>query len=386
MSVIRPRPPEDPLVHASRLAAEALAVHADRLAVIRDLLVANPGVDLAARVLAEYDTRRPASGLFAILAAARRMRDAVDRLVVVAGGGIAPATRLLVATCCHPFHDQLARGERGGRPRLSWLDAAAGNDEIRGLLDLLIPAGSPVDDLLDRWAIVAIDVPRDDSRQAALVDVLLAALEGAVERDPGRVAARVVPVAAGGGRLAGLASRLGCDATFIDLAELGGSQGVFTAAGLLPAAVAGIDVVRLLEGAAAMLRRFAEAPVAENPALVDAAVTWQAATAQGRSGRAFVGPARWPAELAAWHAASRPVPPGTAALVTAVTPGEPRRDRLAAAGGVSAWEPLPEPVGSARRDADVVIDLPRLDEHAIGQLLQLLVLSAAVEDRLRQGI
>lgn len=384
MSVIRPRPPEDPLAHDSRLAEAAIAAHADRLATIRDLLVAAPtSVDLAARMLDEYDTRRPESGLFAILAAARRIRDAVDRLVVVAGGGIAPATRLLVAACCHPFHDQLPRGERGGRPRLSWLDGAAGNDEIRGLLDVLTSATGPLDDLLDRWAIVAIDVPRDAPRQAALVEMLLAALAESVNHDDGRVAARFVPVADAGSRVARIASASHCNVTFTDLAELGGPQGVFTAAGLLPAAVAGIDVVRILKGAAAMLRRFAEAPVPENPALVDAAIGWQAATIHGRPARAFLGPGRWLTELAAWHGQCRPLPAGSAAIVTAVTPGEPRRDRLASAGGAPWPEP---PADEAQREADVVIALPRLDEHAIGQLLQLLVLSAAVEERLRQGL
>lgn len=36
--------------------------------------------------------------------------------------------------------------------------------------------------------------------------------------------------------------------------------------------------------------------------------------------------------------------------------------------------------------AAVTIRLPRLDEHALGQLLQLLSLSAAVEERLRQAV
>lgn len=381
MSVLRPRPPEDPLTHDAGL---TVAAHADRLASLRDRIVAAPrGVDLAARVLAAYDTRRPDSGLLAILTAARRIRDAVDRLVVVAGGGIAPATRLLVATCCHPFHDQLTRGERGGRPRISWLDGGAGNDAIRGLLDVLTSTAGPGDDLLDRWALMAIDVPPDDPAQTAIVESLLDALVLAVDQEHERLPTRFVPLAAAGSRVAGLGSAVGCRPPVTDVADLGGPQGVFTAAGLLPAAVAGIDVVRLLKGAAAMLRRFAEAPPAENPALVDAAVAWRAASDEGRTGRAFIGPGRWLAELSAWHGDLRPVAAGAASIVTAVLPGEPRRERLAA----SAWTaPAADPAGTTCRAPDVVIGLPRLDEHAIGQLLQLLILSAAVEAGLREGI
>ena len=153
MSVLRPRPPEEPLGYELADAA-AVADLAPRLEAARDTILRDPAaVDLATRTLADYDTARPASDLFAILAAARDIRDTVDRLVVVAGGTIGPATRLLAASCCHPFHDQLGRGERGGRPRLSWLDGRSDNDTIQGLLDLAArPAGSPPDDLLGRQA------------------------------------------------------------------------------------------------------------------------------------------------------------------------------------------------------------------------------------------
>ena len=84
---------------------------ATKLAVARDRILARPErVDLPSIMLAEYDTQRRESRLFAILTAARQIRDSVDRLVIIAGGTINPATRLLAATCCHPFHDQLPRG------------------------------------------------------------------------------------------------------------------------------------------------------------------------------------------------------------------------------------------------------------------------------------
>jgi hypothetical protein len=396
MSVIRPRLPEESLAyHATGGQDQALAAAA-RLTEIRDALVATPaGVDLAARMLADYDSRRPASDLFAILGTARRIRDAVDRLVVIAGGGVGPATRLLAATCCHPFHDQLPRGERGGKPRLSWLDGCSGNDEIQGLLDLVARAGQAGDDLLDRWAVLAVDSPPDDFGHAAILEILLEPLAAAVGGDPERLAARVVSVAAAGGRLATTAARLGCPPACAAASVIDSAEGVFSIAGLLPAAVVGIDVVRLLKGAAAMLRRFAEAPVAENPPLLDAIISRSAALDQGRPGRVFLGGGRWLVELAAWHGHVRPAPASAAALQTCVELGEPRRERLALASGpaadvapVAPGEPVPAAATRLAVAADPVvgIGLPRLDEHAIGQLLQLLILSATVEQRLRQGV
>jgi hypothetical protein len=365
MSVLRPRPPEDPLAYDG--GGWSPGPLADRLAVIRDRLVAAPGdLGLAPTMLEEYDTRRPQSRLFAILTAARRIREAVDRLVILAGGSIGPATRLLAASCCHPFRDQLPRGERGGRPRLSWLDGLAGNDVLQGLCDVVAPPGGPrADDLLDRWAIMPVALP-DDPRQRQVEAILLERLSATVGGEQARLAERVVPIAAAPGDAAGLAERLGCPLRFTAEAELGSAAGVFTAGGLLPAAVAGIDVVHLLKGAAAMLRRFAEAPLAENPAVVDGAIASEAARSGRAAGRLFVGAEAWVATLGDWHAAVRPTAPGVATLVTRIGSGEPRRDPII--------DPPPaEPA---------TVGLPRVDEHAIGQLLQLLILSAAVEREL----
>ncbi len=368
MSVIRPRPPEEPLeyrVAGGPPSAPPAGEKAAELATVRAALVAEPGgLDLASRMLDAYDTARPASDLFAILGSARRLRDAVDRLVVVADGGIGSATRLLVATCCHPFHDQLPRGERGGRPRISWLDPAASNDELQALLDLLAAPLPPHDDLLDRWGLIVADEAAASCPAAAILRQRLVAAVGGDEQLQAERCVRLASDAtpkAGPPRPDDPAAR---------------AAAVVTAAALLPAAIAGIDVVRLLKGAAAMQQRFAEAPVDANPPLLDAAIALRAAAA-GRPGRIFVGAGRWLGDLSAWQASLRPVPVGSAAAVTLVTPGEPRRDRLPVPAAAAA-----ESAGGA----DVSIGLPRLDEHAIGQLLQLLILSAAVEARLLKGV
>ncbi|MBM4021346.1 MAG: hypothetical protein FJ284_03740 [Planctomycetes bacterium] len=375
MSVIRPRPPEEPLgLDAADAIAEASA-RAAELAGIRAAILDRPdGVDLASRTLDEYDTRRTASRLFAILSAARRIRDSVDRLVLVAGGAVGPATRLLVAACCHPFHDHLTRGERGGRPRLAWLDGASGNDEVQGLLDCLAAGGVTGDDLLDRWCLMPVDAPPDDPRQEAIVTTLAGRLARAVASDAEGRVARFVPLAAADSRLATRARELGAAAAFTDVVGIAGPQAAFSAAVLLPAAAAGIDVVRLLKGAAAMLRRFAEAPVEDTPPLVDAVVAARASAA-GRHGRVFRGGGRWWSELAAWHAHLRPAGAGAGAVVTRIAPGESRRDGLGLAEGAEV-----------ETAADVVCRLPRVDEHAIGQLLQCLILSRVVETRLRPTV
>jgi len=386
MSVIRPRPPEDPLTHAvvgpaGRLGLENLfegPLHegiGERLEEIRGHLLAAPAaVDLPRRLLAEYDDERPASRLFAVLAEARRIREACDRLVIAAGGGVAAATQLVVAACCHPFHEQLSRGDRGGRPRLAWVDGQTDNDRLQGLFDLIAAPGRPWPrDLLDRWALLAID-PADNLALLATVELLAGRLAAEPEGEAAAATDRFVAIANPGSRLAALAGSQRGARVLAAPPEIETPAGAFSAAVLLPAAVAGIDVVQLLKGATAMLVRFAEAPAAVNPVCADA-VCLHVARGAGRAGRAFAGQGLPLAELSAWERCLRTAPVGAAAVVTRLVIEQPRRDRL----------PLPPAMSEAAAPA-LEIRLPRLDEHALGQLMQLLILSAAVERGLERPV
>ena len=408
MSVIRPRHPADPLgLEAAGTGPWEPGSLAKYLAEARAAVMATPaGLDLAQALLAEYDTRRPESRLFTLLRVARRIREAVDRLVIVAGGAVGPATRLFADACCHPFHNQLTRGERGGRPRLFWLDGRSGNDELYGLLDVVAPSGRPRGgDLLDRWAVLAADAPRDDVGNHAVVQFLLAAgtgsaASGGAAHKPS-VGCQFVAVTAPSSRLAGLAETLGCGEWVRDVAGIDAPLGVFTAAGLLPAAIAGIDVVQLLKGAAAMWLRFTEAPVEVNPVLIDAACCLEAG-AETSPERRFAGGGRALASLAEWHHHIRPCSRAAGLFVSRIIVAASRRDQRGLPPFPAGGDPAePEPnAGCGERSAPalmpcpgedspaaaVTIRLPRLDEHALGQLLQLLSLSAAVEERLRQAV
>jgi len=338
-------------------------------------------------MLGEYGAQRPASRLFAILGEARRIRDAVDRLVIVTAGGLPSVTRLLVASCCHPFHNDLPRGERGGRPRLTWLDGDADHDRLLGLLDLIAPEARPRSrDLLDQWAVLAVDAPSVDEPIVARTKVVVEALTRAGLGDRGIVRERLVTFARPGSRLAALAASLGSTDRFHGEMELDGPPSVFSAPALLPAAIAGIDIVRLLEGAHAMMTRFAEAPVATNPVLIDAACRHRASRELGAVGSIFRGGGAALAELSSWAGHVRPVPACgqreshgggvlPTSLVTHISIDEPRRRPLE-----------PSPCVTHSPSASISIRLPRLDEHAMGQLLQFVILSAAVEQRLDDAV
>jgi glucose-6-phosphate isomerase len=399
MSVIRPKPPEDPLRYDPAAAGangtisrEAVAALANRLEAVRTEVLGDADGGRAAdrvapavaflglpdRLLTDYGTTRPQSELFAILREARRVRETVDRVVVIGGAGIVGA-RAIFEACCHPFHNELGRGERGGRPRLSFAADDLDNDVAQGLLDLVAPHGrSRGDDLLDRWALVVVN----EGGSAETATVFRAALRDAVGGDERLLADRVVSITRATGLGAAAVVRGGCPEAFTIPAGVRGGFAVFTAVGLLPASIAGCDVVRLLEGAAAMNRRFREAPVADNPVLQFAAVSRIAAAGSGAEGRGVASTSRQLTAVAAWCDRLRPASVGTVGAGRGVPPAslavaEWRRDRLVL--------PSPGPAAAGQGGdggATAEIHLPRLDEHAVGQLLQMLMLARAIEDRL----
>jgi glucose-6-phosphate isomerase len=457
MSVIRPKPPEDPIQYdpsavfaTGGISREGLASLSPRLDQARQETLTDidrfrtgktrPGevldpafIDLPDRLLADYNTQRPESELFAILSTARRIREAVDRVVVLGIGGSYMGTRALFEACCHPFHNELPRGERGGRPRLSFEGFNIDNDAAQGLLDLLaVPAsGGGPDDLLARWALLIVSKSGGTLETAVATRLFLATLFEAVGRDRGRLAELVVPVTGKSGRLAALAGAIGCPDVFDIPDGVGGRFSVFTAVGLLPAAIVGIDVVRLLEGAAAMNRRFREAPVAENPVLQYVGVCHLAEAEMGATIRIL---STWSSRLEAvglWYdqllseslgkgeQGATPLTTVTTRdlhsrgqqhqegrrdkLITNLLVGEPRRDpiRLPSIGGFAAnQDALDDLVGrawpdmlaaaaagtneayAADRRPTADITLPRIDEHTVGQLLQMLMLATVAEGRL----
>ena len=77
----------------------------------------------------------------------------------------------------------------------------------------------------------------------------------------------MIPVTGHSGRLHELAQALGCPEQFSVPDGVGGRFSVLSAVGLLPAAILGLNAVRLLEGAAAMNEHFRTAPPGQNVVL-----------------------------------------------------------------------------------------------------------------------
>ena len=401
MSVLRPRPPTDPIEHRPPPGVLSADGHLDprwrwfleraervRGAVASACGTATEGM-LEAYGTTRSQARRRDSALFGILDVARGVRESVDRVIVIGDRADRALVDLLLSTCCHPHHDALPRHERGGRPRLWTLGPDDDDDTVQGILDAL--GTQTGDKLLDAWGVVQVGPCREAFTQDCVR--LFAATADPTARLVAAPAMVVAAAAAPSGHSIVSVPAASKDAP-IPLSLPQENAGVFTAASLLPAAIAGIDVVRLLEGAAAMARRFREAPAEANPVVSLAVVGhWLAAAADPLGGvprRHLLPPRRWQG-LVEWQA-SRIAPPDPltspatveARFTTPITVAEVRRAPFATiprgSPGRSVDAPRHRP--AEKPTADQLL-LPRCDEHTLGQLLEGLRLAAAVEASLR---
>lgn len=212
--------------------------------------------EMPEKLLAEYASKREKSELGKILTTASRLRETVDRVVVLGIGGSYMGARAMMEACCHPYHNELPRGDRAVRPRMYFEGNNVDNDASQGLIDLLnTPDG-------EDWAIVVISKSGGTLETAVGFRQFLRVLTERCGKD--RIGELVVPVTGRSGKLFELAQAIGCQDLFYVPDGVGGRFSVLAPVGLLPAAILGLDVVRLLEGAAAMNDHFRSADFQSN--------------------------------------------------------------------------------------------------------------------------
>ena len=124
----------------------------------------------------------------------------------------------------------------------------------------------------DSWGLVVISKSGGTLETASAFRQYLAALEKSCGNDATKVKERVIPVTGASGKLHSFATELGCPEIFPVPDGVGGRFSILSAVGLVPAALMGINVMKLLAGAAAMNEHFRTAKAAENIVLQYTAV------------------------------------------------------------------------------------------------------------------
>ncbi len=205
--------------------------------------------ELPERLLAEFASEGSASELARVRASADRLAKAVDSVVVLGIGGSYMGARTMLEACCHQYYNEVAAAMRRGRPRMYFEGNNVDNDALLDLVRLLESRG-------DRWGIVVISKSGGTLETAAAFRVLLRELRGTLGREVTSIGELVVPVTGGSGKLFELATALGCRETFPVPDGVGGRFSVLSAVGLLPGALLGLDIEKMLKGAAAVNEHF----------------------------------------------------------------------------------------------------------------------------------
>ncbi|XZE43691.1 hypothetical protein SH467x_003259 [Pirellulaceae bacterium SH467] len=204
------------------------------------------------QLLQAYEQDRRGSLLARIFQFANRSHAIVDRVVVFAPPEIKQAIESIWSTCCQPFWNELSRGDRGSKPRITFVGHELDNDSIQGALHML---GAHRDvichDVSDRWSIVIIE-PGEGSRRSDLaLRYFLPALRNQLGNDPTWIRDCVVAVTSPRNRWLDSYTELGLS-RYLELTDcVGFTDSLATAATLLPAALLGVNVMELLAGASA---------------------------------------------------------------------------------------------------------------------------------------
>ncbi len=387
-------------------------------------------IDLPQKLLDGYKRKQDASELGKILRLAQRLRDTVDRVVVLGAGGGYLAPKAIFDALCHAHHNEMPAKLRMGKPRVYFEGNTLDSDSLQELFELLENTCVDPDLVEERWGVVVINRSGGTLETAAAYRAVKG--EAAKFYGPKSEMLKKVIVPITGGRSSRLRDLCRADGIADDDIltipdDVGGRYGVFTAVGLLPAAVMGLDVRAMLLGAAIMTRRFIEEPFDRNPVLQFAAVNHLMTTERGKTTRVL---SAWSKKLEAvgwWydHLVSEslgktgrgPTPVTMVGSRDLHTRGQQHqdgaRDKLINNLIVRQSKHPPVMIGMADRNEDDLnqfsrkglpdvleaalkgandayteaarptadITLPMISEHTIGQLLQMLMLATVVEGR-----
>ena len=230
----------------------------------------DPGfINLPQELLDGYRRKQDASELGKCITLAARLREDADRVVFLGAGGSYLGARALFQALRSSHHNELPPEARLGVPRVYFDGHSTDNDTLQELLDLLQITCVDPERREERWAVVTLTRSGTSIEPGIALRVFRReATEYYGLRSPWltRLFAGVTGPSTKMRDLF-VAHGLGEEGILTVPDNVGGRFSVFTPAGLLPAAVMGLDVRALLLGAAAMTKRFLEEPIERNPVL-----------------------------------------------------------------------------------------------------------------------
>lgn len=233
-------------------------------------------IDLPQKMLDQFKRKQDASDLGKIIRTSNRLRENVDRVIVLGVGGSYLGSQALFNALCHTYHNEMPAKLRMGKPRIYFEGNNFDNDALQDLFELLDNTCVEPDLPEERWGVVIVSKSGGTLETAATYRALKAEAAKFYGPKSDILKKVLIPITGPKGRLRDLARAEGYieDDILTIPDDVGGRFSVFTAVGLLPAAVMGLDIRAMLLGAATMTRRFMEEPFDRNPVLQYAAINY----------------------------------------------------------------------------------------------------------------
>ncbi|MDO4557398.1 MAG: glucose-6-phosphate isomerase [Planctomycetia bacterium] len=228
-------------------------------------------IDMPRRLLEAYRKDGDSSELGRILNTAGMIRERTDRVVLLGIGGSSMGPRAIFSALCHPFHNEQPRANRIGAdgrpiPRIYFEGDNVDNRACASLLEMMDSLDPS--DASDDWCCVPISKSGGTLETAVATRLFLNSARKRYGDGSEKLQKFFVPVTGkSSSKLRALAEQIGVREIFEVPDGVGGRFSVLSAVGLLPAAIMGVDVVALLEGAVAMTEHFRSAAVDENMVL-----------------------------------------------------------------------------------------------------------------------
>ncbi len=208
-----------------------------------------------------YRVHREHSTLGRVFKVANSLMDQLDAFVIIGQGNgyFGPVAMKDVNT--DPYHNEQLRGPRGGKPRVYFAGNSLDTDSLQALLWRLKAGGYSATHREHRFGIVLIDTDDDAATLWPVFQRIYGALQQSLEDDAPSLAEQlVVPILRRGSELAARCESLCCAERFWIPSGVAQGYELLSPVGLLPAAILGHDIMKLLEGAVALNEQFQKTP------------------------------------------------------------------------------------------------------------------------------
>ncbi len=218
--------------------------------------------------LLSYYTSRDASPIGQLLAFTKRLMSQVDRVVVVGPTTMLVGPCAIMNACCQPYYNELSRAERGSRPRVTFAGDDLDNDRLQGLMHLLnAHRGKVACDVADAWGLVVLSPNETAPEVSFAIKLLREALWASCGGDAEIFSQRLFSVEMEGATT----SQPGAGCCLHVPPCVSEAYSVLSPVGLAPAAILGVNIMKLQEGALAINDNFIHARAKDNQVLQAAA-------------------------------------------------------------------------------------------------------------------